>query len=79
MDAKLLQTGLGELLAILICGGSVLFVVLIVGLAILVKVLGMIQEAVGKILLIGCYLLIALGCCLLLIVVAAAPMLLSGV
>lgn len=78
MEPQGMNIGLGEMLVMLVCGGGVSFVVLLIGLAILVKVLKTITGIVGKLVLVGCYLLIVLGCCLLLLSCVAAPMFLGG-
>jgi hypothetical protein len=50
------------------CGGCVLLVALLIGLAIVVKLVSMIRSLIGKLALVGCYLLIVFGCCLLLLI-----------
>lgn len=63
-----MQVGQFGLLEFLTLGGGscLLLIALIVGLAIIIKVFGMIRSMIGKLVLVGCYLLIILGCCLLL-------------
>ena len=72
--------GFGLIQIVLLGGGLCgLLLALVIGLAIFVKVIGVIRSLVGKLAVVGCYLIVLFGCCLLLLGgVWAVPMLLGG-
>jgi len=67
MEPQGVQYGFGALELVLLAGGGcLLFIVLLVGLAIIAKLFSMIRSLAAKIAMVGCYLAIIFGCCLLL-------------